>query len=220
MAIDVQKPFRVVWFATLLSLGATDFTLATDLDPHAAHRAAMQSDKSAVRTVRNYSAPMVVGLNQFGQSIDVNALLENDTPIIFNFIFTSCQTICPILSATFSQAQGELRNLPNQPLLVSFSIDPEFDTPSRLRDYANQFRAGDEWSFVTGQSDAMLSLQKSFDAYRGDKLNHVALTYMRLDSSQPWVKYEGFLSSANLVAEFTSLSTAATDGGLRDAPTP
>jgi protein SCO1/2 len=198
-------------------VGAARLTLAASPDPHATHRAAMQSNKAAVRTVKTFSTPTVVGFDQFGHAVDVNALLENDSPVIFNFIFTSCQTICPILSATFSQAQSALQNLPNQPLLVSFSIDPEFDTPDRLRDYASRFHAGDEWTFVTGKSDAMLTVQKSFDAYRGDKLNHVALTYMRMDSSQPWVKYEGFLSSAGLIAAFTSLSASTIDSRLSDA---
>lgn len=177
-------------------------------DPHAHHKAMMTSSTTVEKSVAMFEVPRVTGIRQDGSSVDVQSLLEGDAPVIFNFIFTSCQTICPILSATFSQAQGSLSDLKKKPILVSFSIDPEYDTPDRLAVYASQFRAGDDWVFVTGSSGAMLQVQKSFDAYRGDKLNHVALTYMRTGRSQPWTRFEGFLSASELVEQYSELVPA------------
>jgi protein SCO1/2 len=186
--------------------GFVGSTWAAGEDAHAAHRSMMKNEASLNRSTVQYTVPAVTGISESGTAIDVKELLDGKSPLIVNFIFTSCQTICPVLSATFSQAQDALSSLSVKPRLVSFSIDPEYDTPSRLAEYAKQFHAGDDWIFVTGDSDAMLDIQKAFDAYRGDKLNHIALTFMRMDSSQPWVRYQGFMSAADLVNAYESIS--------------
>lgn len=72
---------------------------------------------------------------------------------VANFIFTNCPGPCPLLSARMASLQ---RSLANQGLLgdvqlVSFSIDPEYDTPDVLREYARTFGADPAaWHFLTG----------------------------------------------------------------------
>ena len=69
---------------------------------------------------------------------------------IANFIFTRCQGPCPLLSAHMADLQKHFAE--NQDIrLVSFSVDPLFDTPAVLRDYAARFGADpDRWWFLTG----------------------------------------------------------------------
>ena len=56
--------------------------------------------------------------------------------------------------------------------MISFSIDPEYDTPERLRKYAALFNAGPQWQFLTGSLANSVAIQKAFDVYRGNKMNH------------------------------------------------
>ncbi len=77
---------------------------------------------------------------------------------VVDFIFTRCAASCPRLTARMAELQGRLTHEGSKAKLVSFSVDPENDTPSVLTEYAA--KAGAEparWSFVTGPVDTMKS---------------------------------------------------------------
>lgn len=100
---------------------------------------------------------------------------------IADFIFTNCETVCLPMTSNLSKLQKELeaRNLSVQ--FVSFSVDPDYDTPEVLREYGQQYEANfDTWSFLTGydfQTIKELSI-KSFRAllkepeYGDDQVMH------------------------------------------------
>jgi protein SCO1/2 len=70
---------------------------------------------------------------------------------VASFIFTRCATICPSITAKMTRIQDRTRNLGAAFHLVSFSVDPEYDTPERLEAYARAHRASPRlWSFLTG----------------------------------------------------------------------
>src|SRR5205807_3818977 len=54
-------------------------------------------------------------------------------------------------------------------LLVSISIDPEEDTPARLREYAQQYAAGPSWQHYTGTAAASVAAQRAFEVYRSEE---------------------------------------------------
>lgn len=70
-------------------------------------------------------------------------------PWVANFIFTRCPTVCPELSRHMADLQARTEDLPGVQL-VSFSVDPEFDTPPVLAEYARRVGAGPRWRFLTG----------------------------------------------------------------------
>jgi protein SCO1/2 len=194
---------------TSLAMGSTDENANVAGDPHAKHRKMLQSDVRYVKSVAPYSMPDVAVLDQHGAGQRFQELMDSDSPLVLNFIFTSCTTICPVLSATFSQAQNDLQDQPSPPTMVSISVDPDYDTPERLNNYAESFSAGSNWMFLTGGKNEMLAIQKSFDAYRGDKLNHLPLTFLRASSDSPWVRLEGFTSARQLLEEYQELVAVA-----------
>jgi protein SCO1/2 len=77
-------------------------------------------------------------------------------PFIADFVFTSCPGVCPVLSKRL----GELaRELPlEQVNLVSFTVDPENDTPAALAAYAEKLAAPPQWYFLTGEKAALYAL--------------------------------------------------------------
>lgn len=78
-----------------------------------------------------------------------NADLKNHIWIA-DFIFTSCGGPCPRMSARMSQLQSALSHA-EEVRLVSFTVDPERDTPEVLSRYANRYEADpDKWLFLTG----------------------------------------------------------------------
>ncbi len=54
-----------------------------------------------------------------------------------------------------------------------------------------------------------MAVLKAFDAYRGDKMNHVPLTLLRVQADGPWVRMEGFASAGELVQEYRSQTAPA-----------
>jgi protein SCO1/2 len=75
---------------------------------------------------------------------------------VASFIFTRCETVCPAITRQMAQVQARTRNLEPALHLVSFSVDPEHDTPARLAAYARAHRASPRmWTFVTGPAAAV-----------------------------------------------------------------
>jgi protein SCO1/2 len=69
---------------------------------------------------------------------------------IVDFVFTRCDTVCPMLSGKMARLDEQTKQLPNVQLL-SFSVDPTYDTPPVLAEYAKHYGADPaRWRFVTG----------------------------------------------------------------------
>jgi protein SCO1/2 len=78
---------------------------------------------------------------------------------IADFIFTTCPGPCPIISTRMSELQKPLEKTDIH--LVSFTVDPEKDTPEVLREYAEKVRAQPKrWDFLTGPREAIHSLSQ------------------------------------------------------------
>jgi protein SCO1/2 len=75
---------------------------------------------------------------------------------VAGFIFTRCPTICPAISARMAKIQHRARGIEQGFRLVSFSVDPAYDTPARLAEYARRYRASPRmWKMLTGSIDGM-----------------------------------------------------------------
>ena len=89
-----------------------------------------------------------------------------DAPSIVNFIFTRCQDVCPALSQKMQYIQDQIP----QAKLVSISVDPEYDTPSVLKEYSARFQAGSSWFFLTGSREQITKTNAVFQqAYKEER---------------------------------------------------
>ncbi len=80
-------------------------------------------------------------------------------PWIADFIFTRCVAICPRMTARMGHVVDALGE--GSPVkIVSFSVDPEHDTPEVLADYAAGHGAGDGWYFLTGERRTLYALSR------------------------------------------------------------
>lgn len=79
---------------------------------------------------------------------------------VADFIFTSCQGPCPRMSSKMRLIQSSLAGRPDVKL-VSFTVDPERDTPPVLAEYARRYHAEpDRWVFLTGAEDKLQLLTR------------------------------------------------------------
>jgi protein SCO1/2 len=156
-----------------------------------------------------YQVPDVRVLRDDGHSVSLTQEMNDGRPVVLNFIFTSCSSVCPLLSQTLGQFQRQLGAERDKVHIMSISIDPEEDTPARLREYARKFHAGPGWQHYTGTLQASLTAQRAFDVYRGDKMSHTAVTLLRAAPGQPWRRIEGLLTPEELLAEYRALVGAS-----------
>jgi len=133
-------------------------------------------------------------------------VLATDDPVFVNFIFTTCTTICPVMSAGFAQFHETLAAGRDRVRLVSISVDPTVDTPAALRAYAARYRAGASWQFFTGTPASVEAAQRAFVAYRGGRNNHAPATYFRRGRNAPWQSVTGFSSADTLLTLFRGRS--------------
>lgn len=183
-----------------LNAGTTAHSHHGDVHHHPDH-----DQSTYVRSVHVYALPDVSLVTKDGNKVSLGSELNSGVPTLLNFIFTSCTAICPIMTSTFSQIQDKLAGSSTQFKMVSISIDPEQDTPEKLKMYADNYQAGSNWDFLTGELAAIWEIQRAFDAYRGNKANHVPITFMRAKNTDPWVRLEGFTSAKELIGEYQKL---------------
>jgi protein SCO1/2 len=174
---------------------------AHDAREHASHMA-MAAKADYRRSVRSYSIPDVILIDAEGRSVRLRDLLASRDPVLMNFIFTTCGAICPVMTRIFSEVPGRLGAHSGKLRMVSISIDPENDTPARLRTYADSYGAASHWTFLTGRVEDVKAVQLAFDSYRGDKMNHEPLTLLHPAPRAPWVRIDGFATSEDLAREY------------------
>jgi protein SCO1 len=85
---------------------------------------------------------------------------------LVDFVYTHCTDACPLISASFAQAQRKLADdkvLGSKVVLVSLSVDPTHDTPTVLAEYGQRFKADpSSWKFLTGDFDAVFDVVTGF----------------------------------------------------------
>ena len=173
----------------------------------AAHHHLQPAARNLRVSTAEYMVPDVWLIRQDGKKVSLSNELDDGRPVVLNFIFTTCPGICPLMSHTFGQFQDRLGVDRDRVHMMSISIDPEQDTTARLRAYAQQFSAGSQWDHYTGTVAASVTVQKAFDAYRGDKMGHDPLTLMRGAPGKPWLRLDGFANSQELFDQFAALTS-------------
>jgi protein SCO1/2 len=174
----------------------------TGHEGHLAQMAAAPKDSGARLMAPQPSIPDIALVDQSGQATTLSEAIGSDKPVLVNFIFTTCTTICPVMSAGMSQFLANLGEERDQVRLVSISIDPEADTPDKLRAYAARYHASPSWRFLTGTPAAVEAAQRAFGSYRGGKNNHAPGTFVRSGVTAPWIALDGFSSAEALMQAF------------------
>ncbi len=137
----VKRPWLWTLFALIILSIPAAATLAAKLRPH-------RTNLPHLGKVPAFSL-----IDQEGHPFDSSELAGKTW--VVDFVFTSCPEACPKLSAEMARLQTWLQNRGKDAEihLLSITVDPEHDTPERLKAYAAGFHADPHlWKFVTGSS--------------------------------------------------------------------
>ena len=142
----------------------------------------VEKDGRIVEDTIYHTIPPFEFIDQNGQLFSSKAL--EDKIYVANFFFATCPTICPKMSTNMLQVQDRFQDRDDFRLL-SFTVNPEHDTPEVLKEYAEKVHATDGvWTFLTGNKDSIYSV--GFNGY---------FVSAQKDSIAPG----GFLHSSNLM---------------------
>ena len=187
-----MKRKSLILIAVLTCCALTDLREAS-----AQIRSASGTQTKTSDSALHFSIPDVQVYDQNGKQLKFNTDLIKGKTVAINFIFTTCTTICPPLTATFRRVQVEAGPSVN---LISVSVDPTTDTPERLKAYADKFKAGPGWSFVTGNKADIDKLLAAFGAAVADKNDHTPMILIGNEAANYWTRAYGLSPATQLAA--------------------
>ena len=150
--------------------------------------------------------------DQNGKSLKFYSDLVKGKIVAINFVFTTCTTTCPSLTATFRKVQEQLVEHKFDAQLISISVDPTIDTPERLHAFAEKYRAEPGWTFVTGSSSDIELLLKELGVYVANKNDHTPMVLIGNDKAGYWTRAYGLSSPDALVKSLMEASSIAERG--------
>ncbi|VVP91064.1 hypothetical protein PS918_03239 [Pseudomonas fluorescens] len=186
----------------LLAVGIGQ-ALAHSADEHAGHT----PPKSASAESAQVKFADVALVDQNGKTVRLEKDLVSNKIVVMSFIYTSCTTVCPVVSSIMGKVQKQLgARVGTEVQLVSISIDPQRDDAKRLNDYARTFQNGPGWSWITGSPQSVNETLKGLGSFSGDFKNHQPLILVGDGNSRHWMRYYGFTDPAVLTREVEKLS--------------
>lgn len=116
-------------------------------------------DKAVESRLNNL--PIISNVSNFELTNFDNQKFTNDQLVgklsLISFIFTNCEDACPIMSSHFSILQKRFYDS-NSIQFISITVDPSFDSKDILKDYSKNYSIKDNWFFLTGDLQAIISL--------------------------------------------------------------
>src|SRR5215216_2419002 len=159
--------------------------------------------------------------DQDGRKLQFYADLVKGKTVAINFIFTTCTTICPPLTATFRKLQQDLGERVGRDVqLISISVDPTTDVPERLKAFSAKFNAGPGWTFITGNKQEVDLLLKALGAGVADKNDHTPMVLVGNDKAAYWTRAYGLSPYGTLVKLITDASAKTAPAASAQVPVP
>lgn len=142
----------------------------------------------------------VVLLNQDGAPMRFYSDLIKNRIVIINSFFTTCTSICPPMNQNMTRIQDALgERLGRDVYLISISVDPQTDTPPKLKEYAAQIRAKPGWYFLTGKKENVDWALYKLGQYVEAKDDHVGIIIIGNEATGMWKKAFGLAKAEALI---------------------
>ena len=188
-----RRHFLAMWLAALLPIGAR----AHDGHGggHEGHggKPAPSPGPSAQEVPyedpsRTYFTDLPV-LDQRGESRRFYTDLLKDRIVLISFFYTSCPDFCPFMMDKLARVRGLLGPRVGKDIhFVSISVDPEQDTPERLRAFARSFEITDGWDLITGKKENIDYITYRLGQYTETAESHTTLLLAGNVAARRWIK--------------------------------
>jgi protein SCO1 len=205
-----MKPW--VWAAPLCAAmaGQVPVGAAEDHSRHANHASQAGSAKPSTVKVRFDDSVLT---DQAGRAVKLKSDVIADRIVVLDFVYTTCTTVCPVLTALLANVQSQLDEGARQDVrLVSITVDPARDTPARLQEYAQRHGVKPGWFWLTGPTGRINEVLKGFGAYTPSFEDHPPLVLVGDARSGQWTRFYGFADPKAVLAKVDELRAARAHG--------
>jgi len=179
-------------------------------EPSSANKPKPPEPASVGQTAANPSAPAsspaqryfsdVELIDQDGRKLRFYSDVLKNKIVVINAFFTTCTSVCPPMNRNFERMQEALgERLGKDVFLVSISVDPETDTPARLKEYGRRFHARPGWLFLTGKKENVDWALYKLGQYVETKDDHTNIFIIGNEPKGLWKKAFGLAKPDELI---------------------
>jgi protein SCO1/2 len=200
----MKSTLFVIIICLLASVGVSAQTPnkpAPPADPHAGHQMGdmQSSSKDGATPAQKYFSDVEL-IDQDGKPHRFYSDLLKGKIIVANAFFTTCTSVCPPMTRNLEKVQEALgERFGREVFFVSISVDPEVDTPARLKEYAAKFHAKPGWMFLTGKKENVDWALYRLGQYVEDKNDHTTVIIVGNEATGLWKKAFGVAPSTELI---------------------
>ena len=138
--------------------------------------------------------------NQDGQKLRFYSDVLKNKTVIINTFFTTCTSVCPPMNRNLEKIQETLGDrLGKDVSLISITVDPETDTPPRLKEYSKRFHARPGWMFLTGKKENVDWALYKLGQYVGARDDHSTIIIIGNEPKGLWKKAFGLAKADELM---------------------
>ena len=139
-------------------------------------------------------------INQDGEKVRFYSDVLKNKIVVINTFFTTCTSICPPMNRNFEKIQEALGDrLGKDVFLVSMTVDPATDTPTRLKEYGRRFHARPGWMFLTGKKENLDWALYKLGQYVEAKDDHTSIFIIGNEPKGLWKKAFGLAKTDELI---------------------
>src|SRR6185369_13794311 len=190
---------KVVFLSTvILLLGVVSFSVKAQdqppgqkpkpLEPSSLQQPEPAASARVLSPAEKYFSDVEL-INQDGQKMRFYSDVLKNKVVVINTFFTTCTGACPAINRNLEKVQDALGDrLGKDAFLISMSVDPETDTPARLKEYSRRFHARPGWIFLTGKKENVDWALYKLGQYVETKDNHTNIIIIGNEPKGLWKK--------------------------------
>jgi protein SCO1 len=151
-------------------------------------------------------------VDQNGRTLHFYDDVLKDNQVVISFFYTSCKEICPVSTARLARVDellGKRRNLK----FIAISVDPENDTPEKLKSFGEAFGLGANWILLTGKPDNLKTIAERLGNREEYKEQHRNEIVLGNPATGEWSRNSAFIDPERLSFDILQL-----DPDWRDKP--
>jgi protein SCO1/2 len=204
-------------FASLAAAAALVLAPAARAAEDHSHHHHQHQEKPAAAQEKPSSVQVKYGdavlVNQDGRKMKLKSEVFGDRLVVMDFAYTTCTTVCPVLTAVLSKVQAGLGDRAGKEVqLVTITVDPARDTPARLKEYAAKHGARADWLWLTGPTGTVNEVLRGFGAYAPNFEDHPAMILVGDPVSGKWTRFFGFSDPKDILAKVEELRATRVAG--------
>lgn len=127
-------------------------------------------------TLNNKPAPNFHLTDQFGKSISLTQF--RGEPVVLTFMYTHCQSACPLTANKFHTVQLQLGKQASQVMLLAVSIDPKGDTQATAQQFSQEHQLSSDWHYLLGTQAELAPIWNAYSISASASMNHTSAIYV------------------------------------------